>query len=103
MDGRFGDIRFQQLLAEPVATITGAFEQLGIDRDPSRGIDIERYLAEKPQGKFGVHRYTAEEWGFDPDVLHDELRPYTDFFGWSSRADTVRQPLTRTSASSATT
>ncbi len=80
MDGRFGDIRFQQLLAEPVATITGAFEQLGIGRDPSRGVDIERYLAQKPQGKFGVHRYTAEEWGFDSEALHRELRPYTDFF-----------------------
>jgi hypothetical protein len=80
MDGRCGDVHFKRLLREPATTIAAAFEQLGVERDPSRGTDIERYLAEKPQGKFGLHRYDAAEWGFDTGALHEQLRPYLDFF-----------------------
>jgi hypothetical protein len=80
MADRFGDVHFRSLLTEPAETIAAAFEQLGIHRDPSRADDIVRYLADKPQGKFGVHRYDASEWGFDAATLHQELRPYLDYF-----------------------
>jgi hypothetical protein len=80
MTGRFGDVHFRSLLAEPAEAIAAAFAQLGIDRDPRRADDIARYLADKPQGKFGVHRYDAAEWGFDANTLYDDLRPYTDYF-----------------------
>jgi hypothetical protein len=80
MADRFGDVHFRSLLAEPAETIAAAFGQLGIHREPSRADDIVRYLGDKPQGKFGVHRYDASEWGFDAATLHDELRPYLDYF-----------------------
>ena len=42
---------------------------------------IRRYVAEKPKGKFGQHRYSPEEWGFDPVQLRERMRPYTDHYG----------------------
>ncbi|MEZ5383649.1 MAG: hypothetical protein R2754_17845 [Microthrixaceae bacterium] len=38
-------------------------------------------MADKPKGKFGAHRYTPEEWGFDPAALRSELAGYLDYFG----------------------
>jgi hypothetical protein len=40
---------------------------------PPRG--LRRYIEAKPKGKFGVHRYTPEEWGFDPAALRERMRP----------------------------
>jgi len=42
---------------------------------------IRRYVAEKPKGKFGVHQYTPEAWGFSADELRKNLDPYIAFFG----------------------
>jgi len=42
---------------------------------------IRTYLAEKPRGKFGVHKYRAADWGFDAEALRGRLSPYIDHFG----------------------
>ncbi len=42
---------------------------------------IRRYLAEKPKGKFGVHQYSPEEWGFSAAGLRTSLAPYIAHFG----------------------
>ena len=41
---------------------------------------IRAYLAEKPRGKFGVHKYTPEEWGFTPEELRRSLAGYIAHF-----------------------
>ena len=43
--------------------------------------NILDYLIKKPKGKFGKHRYSPEEWGFDPGMLREKMRPYTDHYG----------------------
>ena len=39
------------------------------------------YLAHKPKGKFGVHRYQPEDWGFTAESLRAALAPYIDHYG----------------------
>jgi hypothetical protein len=29
---------------------------------------------------FGKHKYSPEEWGFDPAQLREKMRPYTDHY-----------------------
>jgi hypothetical protein len=43
---------------------------------PEHAAGIEAYVRDKPRGKHGAHRYTAEDWGFDPAALHAELAEY---------------------------
>ncbi len=38
-------------------------------------------LREVDKGKFGVHRYTPEEWGFTAASLRENLAPYIESFG----------------------
>ncbi len=42
---------------------------------------IRRYVADKPKGKFGVHRYSPEEWGFTSEELRAKFAPYIQHFG----------------------
>ena len=48
---------------------------------------IRVYLAEKPRGKFGAHRYRAADWGFDAEALRGRLSPYIDHFGVTLEKD----------------
>lgn len=64
-----------------MGTLRAAYARMGRDFGPEHAERVRAYLAEKPQGKFGTHRYTAEEWGFDPAELRERLRLYTDHYG----------------------
>jgi hypothetical protein len=79
--GRFVDVHFQSLIRDPVGTIRAAYQGMGREFGSEHADRIRRYLADKPQGKFGTHRYTAEEWGFDAADLRRRLRPYVEHYG----------------------
>ncbi len=72
----FGDVRFADLMAGPVAAIESAYAGIGREMVPGHRDAVVSYLRDKPRGKHGAHRYTAEDWGFDPDALHVELADY---------------------------
>jgi hypothetical protein len=78
---RFVDVHFRDLLRDPVATLRAAYERMGRRFSPEHAEAIRRYLAEKPKGKFGVHQYTPEEWGFTAEGLRRSLAPYVSHFG----------------------
>jgi hypothetical protein len=78
---RFVDVHFQSLLAEPVETLRRAYAGMQREFTPEHGERIRKYLADKPRGKFGVHKYTPEEWGFTKQELREGLAPYIEGFG----------------------
>jgi hypothetical protein len=77
---RFVDVHFQELLRDPVRTLRAAYDRMGRRFSDEHAESIRRYLAEKPKGKFGVHHYTPEEWGFTADGLRKDLAPYVAHF-----------------------
>jgi hypothetical protein len=78
---RFVDVHFQGLLRDPVETLRAAYARMGRSFGAEHAERVRSYLAEKPKGKFGTHRYSAEEWGFDADELRTRLAPYIEHFG----------------------
>ncbi len=79
--GQVADIHFQDLMADPVATIARAYETLGFEFCDDFAENIRTYLLAKPRGKFGTHRYAAEDYGLSDRQIRDEFRFYTDHFG----------------------
>ena len=77
---RFVDVHFQDMLQDPVATLEKAYGKMGREFTDEHAEKIRSYLAEKPQGKFGKHRYSPEEWGFTAEGLREALKPYIDYF-----------------------
>jgi hypothetical protein len=78
LPGVYGDVRFSDLMDDPVAAIDGAYAAIGRELTVEHRDAITSYLAAKPRGKHGTHRYTTEEWGFDPEVLRTDLVDYLD-------------------------
>jgi hypothetical protein len=80
LPNRFVDVHFQELMRDPVATLRQAYDQMGRSFSDEHAEAVGRYLAEKPKGKFGVHAYTPEEWGFSAAGLRESLAPYIGHF-----------------------
>lgn len=78
--GRVAEVQYVDLLADPVATIGRAFAELGVTMDPTLPDRVRGYLAARPQGHQGVHRYSLEEFGLDPDTIRADLAPYLETF-----------------------
>ncbi|MDE0666079.1 MAG: sulfotransferase, partial [Acidimicrobiaceae bacterium] len=80
---RFVDVHFSELMSDPVSTLRAAYAQMGRDFTDNHATAVLDYLAHKPKGKFGVHRYQPEDWGFTAEGLRSELAPYIDHYGVS--------------------
>ena len=78
---RIVDSHFTELMADPVAAVEKLYGQMERPFLGAHADAIRRYLAAKPQGKFGTHRYSLEQWGFDAAALRERMRPYTDHYG----------------------
>jgi len=78
---RFVDVHFSELMSDPVATLRAAYAQMGRDFTADHADAVLDYLADKPKGKFGVHRYQPEDWGFTAEGLRSDLAPYIDHYG----------------------
>jgi len=78
---RFVDVHFQSMLNEPVETLRCAYASMGREFSAEHAERIQRYLKDKPRGKFGVHQYTPEEWGFSKHELRETLASYIDRAG----------------------
>ena len=80
LPARFVDLHFLDQMRDPVAAIGGAYQKLGRPFAPEHADRIRDYLAHKPKGKFGKHRYGPEDWGYTKDELRQSTRPYVDAY-----------------------
>jgi hypothetical protein len=81
LPARFADLHFQALMRDPVATIRDAYAQIGRRFDPGFADAIRRYLADKPKGKHGQHRYGPEDWDFTQGEIRERTRAYVEAYG----------------------
>ena len=77
---RFVDVHFTELMSDPVSTLRAAYARMGRDFTDDHAAAVLDYLAHKPKGKFGVHRYQPEDWGFTAESLREAMAPYIDHF-----------------------
>ncbi len=78
---RFVDVHYTRLVRDPAATLGAACEQMGLRFTDGYASAVADYLAHKPKGKFGVHRYQPEDWGFTAEGLRTAMAPHLDHFG----------------------
>ena len=81
---RFVDVHFAELMSDPVATLRAAYQRMGRDFTDDHAAAVLDYLAHEPKGKFGVHRYRPEDWGFTAESLREAVAPYIDHYGVTS-------------------
>ncbi len=73
---QFFDVRYADLMRDPFETLTGLYRHYGIPFTADAEGSMRRYLAEKPKGKHGAHKYGFEHTGLDMNV---ERRRFADY------------------------
>jgi hypothetical protein len=74
-DSQFIDVRYHDLMRDPVGTIERVYERLGLELTTHTKARIRSYLDAKPSGQ---HRYSPAYFGLDAEHLRTR---YADYVG----------------------
>ena len=79
--GRFLNVQYADLIRDPMAVVRLIYRHFDMELRGETEMAMLRFLAENPQNRHGVHRYSLEEFGLDRDTERRRFEFYTNFFG----------------------
>jgi hypothetical protein len=79
-EGRFFDISFADMQADPIGAVRRLYAWLGEDLTPVAEARMAEWWEENSKDRHGGRRYPLEEYGLDADTLRERFRFYTDRF-----------------------
>jgi hypothetical protein len=69
------------LISDPVATAASVYRHFGVEMPAPAASAMARFVAARPNGGYGQHRYRWEDHGLDPGAERERFRPYMLHFG----------------------
>jgi len=72
----FLDIRYPDLVADPIATVKRIYEYHDYPYSDAFEANMKQWLAQNPQHKHGKHEYTLEDYGLEPAVVEQAFKEY---------------------------
>lgn len=78
--GRFTDVFFTDLVADPVGEVERLYQKLSIDLDAGARTQIRDWLERSSNEQLDAHRYTAEEFGLSTPEIRERFRDYVARF-----------------------
>jgi len=76
----FYDMRFSEFIRDQFAVVQQIYEAFNLPMSAEAAARMQWFIADNPQGKHGIHRYSPEEYGIRPEVVRREFRPYIERF-----------------------
>jgi hypothetical protein len=80
---RFYDVRFEEVMADPVGTVRRIHARFGIEAAPGTDERMSAWLREHPKDKHGAHQYSLSHYGLDAARLAERFAGYNARFGVS--------------------
>jgi hypothetical protein len=78
---RFYDMYFTDLLKDPMGVVERIYDHFDIPLSGAAADAMRAFIADNPQGKHGVHRYSPEAYGLDPARERERFGRYVERFG----------------------
>lgn len=72
------DLRYVDLMADPVGTVRGLYASLGEELSPTAAAGMQAHLDANPKGRFGTHRYDVADFGVSAGALRERFASYLD-------------------------
>lgn len=79
--GRIFDLHYQELVADPVATVGRIYDHFGLPFGAELEQRLRDYVAQHPKHRFGVHRYDHASFGLTRAGIANTFKTYCDRFG----------------------
>jgi Sulfotransferase family len=74
----FYDMHFSDFVADQFAVVSDIYAALGLPMTDLGAMRMKAFIADNPKGKHGLHLYTPEEYGIDPEVVRRDFRAYIE-------------------------
>jgi len=74
------DVMFADFVKDQFKVVEQIYEALGLEMTDEGARVMKAFIADNPQGKYGVHRYAPEEFGIVPEYVRERLKHYIDRF-----------------------
>lgn len=75
------DLRYSELMQDPVAALGGIYEHFEIDYPDSSRAAQQSYVDNKPKGRHGAHKYDFSDTGLDLDEERARFQDYYAAYG----------------------
>ncbi len=76
------DCVYEEFFADPIAIVQKIYKKFNLIYTKEFEDRMKTYLENNQQGKYGRHKYSLEEYGFDAEYLYQEYSEYMDHFGF---------------------
>jgi hypothetical protein len=77
-DAQIHDVDYRQFVSDPQREVRAIYDRFGLDLMPDPQTSMTSWLAENPQGRHGVHRYSPEQYGLTRGKIHGAFGHYID-------------------------
>jgi LPS sulfotransferase NodH len=75
-DDQIIDLRYGDLMRDPIPTIAGLYERLGVELSADAERRMRAYLAARPKDRHGAHRYSFDALPLDREATRRSLAAY---------------------------
>ena len=72
------DLRYQQLVTDPLGAVAQIYEFTGRTLEETTATAMGQHLAANPKGRRGAHRYDLADFGLDEDELRSTFAAYAE-------------------------
>jgi len=79
-DARFVDVRYADVVADPARAVEEIYAALGLRVPAGLADTVREYVAAKPRGAHGAHRYGLAEMGLDAGEIRERFAFYRERF-----------------------
>jgi hypothetical protein len=76
----FYDMKFSEFIRDQFAVVEKIYDAFDLPMTAEAAAKMKWFIADNPQGKHGIHRYSPEEYGIRPEVVRHDFRPYIERF-----------------------
>ena len=76
----FVDIQYRDLASDTMAVVQKVYEVLGLELKGRVEEQMHSYLAERPQNKYGKHKYSLEKFGLNREQIGECFNEYIKRF-----------------------
>ncbi len=75
------DIHYLELVRDPMSMVRRIYAHFDLGLTRAAETAMQRFLAEHPKDKGGMHRYSLEKFGLNPEAERSRFQFYLDCFG----------------------
>jgi hypothetical protein len=84
------DCMYEELFSNPIAMVKTIYQKFGLEYTKEFEERMKVYLENNKQGKYGRHKYSLEEYGFEKESIYQKYKDYMENYNFGIPDKIVR-------------